>query len=123
MFGFLKKNSSLETSKVVEFDKHAWVAFVDFVHQTKYGNIKPTWPNRLFVDYKYLDVEYNCLLYRYILKDGKFLGVEFFVPENEKSTLSHRLINRTNNTADAIIFVSDLARNKFASWHFLLFML
>ena len=115
MFDYLKKTRQPEAPKQKEFDTSAWHAFVDFVHQTKYGKIKPTWPNRLFVDYRYLDIDYNCLLYRYIIKDGKFLGIEFFVPENEKSTLSCNLINRVSNVTDAIIFISELNKNTFAN--------
>lgn len=115
MFGFLKKTEEPKTSQIIEFDKNAWIAFVNFVHQTKFGGIQPNWNNRLFIDYKYLDIEYNCIQFRYMLNEGKFQGIEFFVPDDERSTLSCNLINRVNNVADAIIFISDLNKNKYAS--------
>ena len=114
MFRWLKSKSIEEETKseVKEFDKDAWEAFVRYVHSSKFKTERLNGTNKLFIEYKYLNVDYTCLLYRYNIRDGKILNIEFHVPDNPKSTLSCNLINRVNKVAYAIDFIDDLCNNR-----------
>ena len=92
----------------IEFDVKAWNAFAKFINKTK------TSQNKLYIQYKYLNVKYEYIIFKFLQKNDKFIGIEFWVPDHPESTLSCRLINRVSNVAEAINFIYELNQNSFA---------
>lgn len=89
-----------------------WEAFVEFINKSNTDKVAQTSTRKIDIQYNYLDVKYNHLIFKYLIKDGAIIGIEFFVPEHPKSTLSHRLINRVGLVSSAIKYVTELSQNK-----------
>ena len=96
------------------FDSNAWRAFVRYIAIQKFGTKGDAnhefAPNRVFVRFKYLGIEYNYLTYQ-IRKDGDTdVCVDLFVPSTEENKhMSSRLINRCGTVADAIKYIADIS--------------
>ena len=112
------KNKKTEVKESTEFNRIVWINFVDFIakcrHGAAYTNARNMWPNRIFIKYHYLDIDYNQLIFKYVKKDDKFIGIEFWVPEDPRSTLSCRLINRVYTAEEAIQYITELTENHFS---------
>lgn len=107
MFNWLKRKNienDIKEADIVYFDSKAWEAFVKFINK----GIKDTNSNRVYIKYNYIGVDYDYLIYKYIVKNGKYLGINFFVHDNPKNTLSCNLINRVSSVEEAIKFITEL---------------
>lgn len=109
------RKKSVPKAEHKEIDKNSWNAFVDFVNKCKLGTniMQSRYPNRIYITYNYLDIEYNYISFRYIIRDDKAYAIEFWVPDHPQSTLSCRLINRVGSVSEAIHYIMDLSTDRF----------
>lgn len=112
---FKRKNIEVDTKQeTIEFDRDAWESFVRYVHNNNIKTDRANIGNKLFIKYNYLGIDYLYLIYRYNIRDGKILNIEFHVPDDKRSTLSCNLINRVNKVSNAINFVIELINGECA---------
>lgn len=113
----IRKNKN-EKKEFQEFSRTQWISFVNFVCKCKYGsayeNARNIWPNRIPIKYHYLNVDYNSIIFKYVVKDNRTIGIEFWVPEDPRSTLSCRLINRVLTIEEAIQYITELSESHFS---------
>jgi len=112
------KNKRPKSKEMPEFNKAIWLNFVEFIFKCRHGkasaDARNIWPNRIPIKYHYLDIEYNYLIFKFVIKNEKTIGIEFWVPEDPRSTLSCRLINRVSTIEEAISYVTELTENHFS---------
>ena len=107
---FFKKKEKIEQQ---HFDVDAWKEFVRFLAIQKFSKTgdknREFSSDKVFVNFKYLDVSYNHVLYKIKKEDGKAIGVSFWLPETEENKwMDCRLINRCITVKDAINYITTL---------------
>jgi hypothetical protein len=107
---FFKKKEKIEHQ---HFDVDAWREFVRFLAIQKFaktGDKKREFSSdKVFVNFKYLDVSYNHLLYKIKRENGNPIGISFWLPDVEENKwMDCKLINRCATTKDAINYITTL---------------
>ena len=109
---FHKKSSNKEA-----FDEIAWKEFVRFIAVQKFsekGDREHEYaPNKVFVEFSYIGVKYNHLLYTIKKENNIPLFVSFWLPETEENKyMDCILINRCQTAGEAIRYITNLSLEK-----------
>jgi hypothetical protein len=103
-----------EDSNQKPFDVDSWKEFVRFLAIQRFAKEgdknREFSSDKVFINYKYLNVQYTQLIYQIKRKDGIPISISFWLPEtDENKWMDCRMINRCNTTNDAIRYIANLS--------------
>ena len=106
---FFKNKKKIKQQK--PFDVEVWQQFVRYTNIQKFSHGDKNHEfaqNKVFVHYKYLDKEYDHMLFRIKKENDIPKYITFWLPETaENKWMDCRMINRCSSAVDAIRYIAD----------------
>lgn len=110
MLAWKKKTNNKQTEP---FDRELFEDFVGIVRKTANVGSNVT-TNAIPVSYKYINVHYTYILYKYKTNDRNDLYIAFELPKcKSNESLDCRIVNISHSAKDAIKFLDELTNDKY----------